>query len=98
MAYDVAIVVGLQMIVFCMFYLAMKMKEHNAPLRILFVTVGLYITLTNVDIMAKLSNINGQSAIESILYSNYGIFLYTIIFYLFYLIGLFLFETIKKFR
>lgn len=97
MAYDIAIVIGVQLIAFCLFYLGMNVKgEKHAPFKILLIIFGMYVSLTNFEIMRKIAVNNSQTAIENILISNYQLFLYLIIFTIFYIILIFIWEAFQK--
>lgn len=81
--YEQGIMVGISVIAFIFFFLAIKTdreKMTGAALQILFVAMGLFTILVGLNIMAAMAEGDSQAGIASIIQSLYGIFLLAVIF------------------
>ncbi len=96
--YDQAITIGMQLMVFMFFYVAMSLDKKHAPIQILFFIMGFWMQIINLDIMRQVATAASQAGIATTVSYGYNAIIYMSWLVVFYFIGMLVFEIRNWFK
>lgn len=98
MAFDTAIAIGMQLFVFTMFYAAFHTNRKHGPMQILFIFMGFFMQIINLDLMRQIAVAAAQAAIAETVSYAYNASIYIVTVVLMYFVIMFLWELLTRFR
>ena len=96
--YDHAITAAFEVMVFIFFYAAFTINKKHAPMQMLFLGVGFFMQLINLDIMRQIAVEAGYDSIAGTVGYGYNAVMYVTVVVLSYFFIVFVWDVLGKYR